>query len=178
MTESLKKSGLVDGRRKQMTEMLRAYCKGGAKGPLPILDLGGELGNIPWYQYAFWTFPKSLVVNPAEAFTGSFTGGRVTVSGIDCKKCTAQIHFHAFNRSGAESNTRFPPGLGGYQGQPSIQFWASGIRSPVDVFNFLGNVRNSSSVLPDNPFGESGPLRTITQTYDWNENIKLGDCCP
>ena len=178
MTESLKKSGIVDGRRKQMIEILGPYCKSGAKGPIPTLDLGGELNRIPWYQYLFWTFPKSVLVNPPAAFTGSFSGGRVTASSLDCKSCTARIHFHAFNRSGAESNTRFAPGLGGYQGQPSMQFWASGIRGPLDGFNFLGNVRNSSSVLSDNPFGESGPLRTITQTYDWDEDIKLGVCCP
>jgi RHS repeat-associated protein len=138
MTESLKTSDLFAGRREQMRIMLSSYCKAGGKGPLPVIDLGGELGNIPWYKFAFWTFPKTLVFNPPEAFTGSFTAGQITVSSIDCSKCIATLHVSAFNNSGAVSNTRFPPFMGGYDNNPSVQRWLSFIRGPVDIFHFFG----------------------------------------
>ena len=176
MTESLKKSELFGARREQMRILLRDYCNAGVKGEAPVLNLGNELGAIPWYKFAFWTFPKTFLLNPPEAFTGSFSAGTVTATKIDCAKCQATIHVHAYNASGAASNTRFPPFLGGYNGDPSIQFYAEGVlhsHNPTYIFNFLGNVRYSSSLLSDNPFGGNGPLRTISQTYDWDEDLDL-----
>ena len=177
MTESLKRSGMVNGIMSRVAETLRAYCKSGGNGPAPILPgLGGELGNVSALKYALWTFPKSLLLNPPEAFTGSFSGGNVELARIDCKMCSAGIIFHAFNRSGAASNTRYPPALGGYSGRASLISNLAEFDS-INVPTLIYSAINSSSVLPDNPYGTDGPLRTITQYYEWKQDVKFKDCC-
>jgi hypothetical protein len=112
------------------------------------MAIGGELGQIPPLDYAFSQFPKDLITNPAAAFIGSITSGKITASFIDCCECKAEIHVHAVNVSGTESATHKPPKKGKY----------------------------GSSLLPNNIFGRNGPMHTFTQTFDWDEDLYFGPC--
>ena len=179
MTESIKRSRIMEMRREDMRQALKAYCLSSGN-PHPhtsatgaTVPLGGELKLIPKWEYAAKQFWKDLALNPAAAFTGSFSGGSITTITVDCCKGEAKIHVHAINRSGLQSNTRFSPPGGGYSDGPSV---ADLVTHPFDALRqaaFTGIFPSPTSWFSNEPFGANAQFNTITQIYDWNEPLKF-----
>ncbi len=149
LTKQLQSSRVVEIDREKVRQLLKAFCKTSG-GSIPAnIPIGGELGQIPPAQYALWQFPKDLILNPGAAFIGSITSGRITIHSISCCKCEAKIHAHAENVSGTASATHKKPSGGRYaQGR-------------------------ASSLLPDNIFGQKGPMHTFKQIFDWDETLSF-----
>lgn len=140
-TKEMQRSRTVEVDRARVRDRLREHCKGNGGGLLEI-PLGNELAEISPFKYPF-LFLKDLVTNNTGAFVGSFTGGVVRATNIDCCEKSADLHFSGFNRSGMVSASHLPPILGSY----------------------------GKSLFGPNPFGPTGPMHDFVQTFDWDESI-------
>ena len=136
LTEEVKNGFLGESVKQKMLNYGRIYCKGAYPAPI---QLGNELTAIPWYKYPF-KFAAWLYTSPSTAFIGSFSGGGVTVQSVECDcKVKVKGRVNAINSSNWESAIRFPPGLGGYDGNGSVQSKASNASdsafpTPFDLF--------------------------------------------
>jgi len=178
MTGAMKNSDIMKLQRDVIGKDIANYCHSIYGPPYPYVSitrpLGGELGGIPEGKYVAKFFLVQLPFYPAEAYTGSWSGGYITTTYVDCCKRRARIHVHALNVSGASSATRFPPSWGGYSGGPSVQDLFNAMsQHPVALPYIVPQLHNTGSLLSDNPFGTNSYLNTITQTYDWDEEISF-----
>lgn len=145
-TSDMRHSGIMRIDRDRMIEALKAYC---ADADAHLLNasvtvpLGRELNDISPWAFPF-IFAKDLVVNPTAAFVGSWSGGTMTATQINCCFRNAQLHIHAINVSGTASATHGPPKNGIYA---------------------------QTSLWPDNVLGKDGPMHSVTQTFDWDEPL-------
>jgi hypothetical protein len=108
------------------------------------VELGNELAEISPLKYPFLLL-KDMFTNNTAAFVGSFTGGSIKVSKIECCNRRANIHFSGENTSGMVSASHLPPVFGSY----------------------------GKSLFKRNPFGSKGPMRDFKQTFDWDESIQF-----
>jgi RHS repeat-associated protein len=138
------------------------YCCSKTKRSLPFLTgLGRGIREIPESYYPS-VFLNWVVTDPITAYTGSFTNGTITFKYIDCKSRKVRASIHAVNESSAESLTRLPPSWGGYKGRGPIIDGSWKPKWPA------------SSILPSTPPGLTNyPLNTISQIYDWDEDINF-----
>jgi len=162
--EEVKKSWLAGFRRKEMRGELIRYCakkQAGRNPTLPRLRLGGEIPRVfsdenalihkdvdyPVMQAIYFFVDR----NPTSVYLGSFTGGSIEVTKIDCCTKTATIHWHALDIKSARSAFRLPQFLGGYG--------EGGGRTFLNI--------------PDNPLGDGNPFNTLTIEMEWNEELKF-----
>ncbi len=172
--ENVKNAFINDYYRDIAKKAAKDYCLKGTKpGPIPM---GNDLGRIPAWRYLLVRAPSDFLSNPEAFALGSYTGGEVTLSNIDCCRCSADLTFSAVNIAGAESGTRFPPPNGynpdGLSLLEKLGLIWSGIAAPGLGG---GEFPPTKSLLPDNPFGPDGPLGTITQRFEWTESINICD---
>ncbi|HXC35673.1 MAG TPA: RHS repeat-associated core domain-containing protein, partial [Candidatus Acidoferrales bacterium] len=146
-TKDMQDSRVVQIDRQRMIGALKFFCSTLQFNDGPVtVPLGGELGEIPPMEYVTSQFPSDLFLNPAAAFIGSWTSGTMTATQISCCFKTARVRFHAINVTGTASLTHGPPANGQYA---------------------------NSSGLPNDVLGASGPMHSVSQTFDWNENISF-----
>jgi hypothetical protein len=176
MTEAIKNSWQADVMRSRVKAAAKAHCDAGGSGlPAPV-GLGGEVGEIGDIEFVA-NFFTDLVSNPMSSFTGSFSGGEVTFVSIDCGSCTASISVNAINNSSAQSATRLPSFAGGYSGNGPM----TGLFGLGGFTGGSGPLYNQvptsftpfSTVLDNNPNGSGGPGNTITQNYNWSEDVEF-----
>jgi hypothetical protein len=120
------------------------------------------------------------------AYTGSWSG-TWTASGQNADGTTA-VNFSGSNPTTAESMTRVPPILNnwGYnQSNPTlVQNVENGnvFQNPVQNFQWNGwtqlpTISFQSPVVPfrsiigDNPFGQNGPFRNVTEHYNFQATV-------
>jgi RHS repeat-associated protein len=140
-TVDMQRSYVMNIDRSRMRDALEEYCSRVLPPPLHI-SLGNELGDIPPWLYPM-VFASDLIYNPTAAFVGSWTGGDMTATEIDCCGHRARVHIHAFNISGTISLSHSAP----------------------------KNRHYGAHFLPDNILGYDGPMHSVTQTFDWDEYI-------
>ncbi len=167
MTSEIQRGFLGELIRTKIKDIAIMYCMTYPRPELPFVEqLGGELGeSMPTWAYPAY-FLNWYFTNQPTAFVGSFSGGKLRVANVDCKTCIAEAGIIGINNSGAESATRYPPVLGGYEGHGSL--WDHFLNEDT-IWPFYPL---SSSLLPNNPFGDhDAPLNTVQQTFIWTETV-------
>jgi len=136
--------------REQIRVRLAEHCTNNPKdknGVLGPIVSSSQLTYISKFQYVFgWSdgalIHDMLTGNSTAAFVGSYTA-TVNATGIDCCRKRAKLHFVGVNETGMTSLTHMPVAPGEY----------------------------SESLIKRNPFGDSGYMHSVTQTFEWDEEI-------
>jgi hypothetical protein len=155
-TEKMKSHPGVSETRKSVQDALATYCRTDCN-PEPSVGSGqtsyslGERGFFGQVWDGIKTVFGAITFgavgsDPDYGTVGSFsTSSNVKTGKIDCENGTAEANFSVSNRMSASSNTRFS-----YKG----------------IFGI-------TSILPDNPLGETGPLGTVEQNWEWSERLSF-----
>ena len=130
-----------------------ASCTSSAGGKVRhSLGDNSLLGNILDYlSVGLGTLTGGLIGrDPAYGILGSLSSrSNWHVSSVDCAAGSAVLEIDLSNRMSAASNTRYS------------------YSSP------------NATLLPENPFGENGPLGTVNQEWRWKEDVRFspqGEC--
>lgn len=162
--------------RRRIALQGRAYCSSKPRPSLPIYLPLGELRQIPMYVYPFaFGFQMMSHTQADTAYVGSFSGGSITITGVDCTRCYAVAKIDAFNVSGLASSTRLPPPLGYGAGRSLIEEirYRMPVAFVVGPFAAFANMQ-FSSILPNNLFGAKNALgNSIRQNFSWTEKVPL-----
>lgn len=155
-TEKMKSHPGVSETRESIEGALATYCRTDCN-PEPAVASGrasdslGERGFFGQVWDGVKTFFGVITFgavgsDPDFGTVGSFsTSSSVKTTEIDCQNGTAEATFSVSNRMSASSNTRFS-----YEG-----------------------IFGKTSLLPDDPFGETGPLGTVEQNWEWDEQLSF-----
>lgn len=170
MTQDLRRSPHIQDLIAEAKKALAEKCKGvrpGDYGPFPVdaegdakYELRGPIGAFKFIRdYSVIVTGERFGGNLAVTFLGSFQGNWRALG--ECCMRKGQICFLITNSSSLESATRFP--VTGY--------WSDDYTATLWEMITFEDFGIPSGVFPARPPGSTGPGRTMSQKFNWCEDI-------